>query len=300
VELNLLEKTTFWVDDVDLAATDLGKLARAAAGVLGLSPDEVMVVDVRPGLVAFDVMRPTVPAASVTAKEAELLRALGAIEGVTMGPRAAVHSEGVLGLIAADPATAAATLQASRDMAAEVSRRVARRALVLASGPEVRDGKIRDTNTPFLLDALRAAGFRADPGGVLEDDRAAVAAVLEDAAARGYGLVVTTGGVGAEDKDHNVEAILRLDPGAHTPWILRFEVDRRRHHKEGVRIAVGRVGPTLLVALPGPHDEVRLAADVLLPALAAGTPDPLVAEALALALRERWQSKMRRHGGRHG
>lgn len=300
MELNLLEKTTFWVDDVELASTDLGKLAAAAAGALGLSADEVMVVDVRPGLVAFDVMRPTVAAASVTAREQELLRALGAIEGVSMGPNAAVHSEGVLGLIAADPATAAATLEASADMAAEVSRRVARRALVLASGSEVRDGKIRDTNTPFLVEALRGAGFRADPGGILEDDRIAVAAALEDAVARGYGLVVTTGGVGAEDKDHNVEAILRLDPQAATPWILRFEKDMRRHHKDGVRIAVGRVGPTLLVALPGPHDEVRLAADVLLPALTAGTPHHLIADALALALRERWQSKMRRHGAHHG
>jgi hypothetical protein len=74
----------------------------------------------------------------------------------------------------------------------------------------------------------------------------------------------------------------------------------RRHHKDGVRIAVGRVGPTMLVALPGPHEEVRLSADVLLPALAEGRPDHEIAEALALALRERWQSRMRDHGGGHG
>jgi molybdenum cofactor synthesis domain-containing protein len=259
-----------------------------------------MVVDVRPGLVAFDVMRATVPAESVTARGPELLRALAAVPGVSLGPGAAVHSEGVLGLIGADPLEGARALEASREMAAEVLRRVARRALVLASGPEVRDGKIRDTNSPFLLEALRSAGFHADLGGVLEDDTVAVAAALEDAAGRGFGLVVTTGGVGAEDKDHNVEAILRLDPRAHTPWILRFERDMKRHHKDGVRIAVGRVGPTLFVALPGPHEEVRLAAAVLLPALSAGRPDNEIAEALALALRERWHSRMRTHGGVHG
>ena len=300
MELNLLEKTTFWVDDIDLDSTDLGQLAAAAAAVLGLAAEDVMVVDVRPGLVAFDVMRPTVSAESVTSREGDLLRRLAGIEGVVLGPHAAVHSEGVLGLIAADPTEGARALEASRQMVAEVRERVARRALVFASGPEVRDGKIRDTNTPFLEGALRAAGFRAEAGGILEDDVLAVAAALEDAVSRGFGIVLTTGGVGAEDKDHNVEAVLRLDPQAHTPWILRFERDMRRHHKDGVRIAVGRVGPTMLVALPGPHEEVRLAADVLLPALSEGLPDHEIAEALALVLRERWQSRKRNHGGTHG
>ena len=300
MDLNLLEKTTFWVDGIELASTDLGRLAAVAASVLGLVPEDVMVVDVRPGLVAFDVMSPTVPAESVTAKERLLLEKLGAVEGVTLGPDAAVHSEGVLGLIAADPVEGARALESSRQMVAEVLQRVSRRAVVFASGSEVRDGKIRDTNSPFLVDALEVAGFKAEAGGILEDDAVAVAASLEGALARGYGLVITTGGVGAEEKDHNIEAILRLDSHAHTPWILRFERDMKRHHKDGVRIAVGRVGPTMLVALPGPNDEVRLAAGVLLPALSKGRPDHEIAEALALALRERWQSRMRPHGGVHG
>lgn len=299
MELNLLEKTTFWVDDVELASTDLGRLAAAAAAALELPPEDVMVVDVRPRLVAFDVLRPAVRAEAVVAKERELLRRLGAIEGVSLGPGAAVHSEGVLGLIAVDPAEGARAIEVSQAMGASVREHVARRALVFASGSEVRDGKIRDTNSPYLAGALGGAGYRADFGGVLEDDTTAVQAALEFAAGGGYGLVLTTGGVGAEDKDHNVEAILRIDPRAHTPWILRFERDMRRHHKEGVRIAVGRLGPTLFVALPGPHEEVRLAAEVLLPALARAAPDQELAEALARALRERWQEKMRRHGGGH-
>ena len=127
MELNLLEKTTFWVDDIDLDSTDLGQLAAAAAAVLGMAAEDVMVVDVRPGLVAFDVMRPTVSAESVTAREPELLRRLASIEGVVLGPRAAVHSEGVLGLIAADEVEGARALDASRQMVAEVRSRVARR-----------------------------------------------------------------------------------------------------------------------------------------------------------------------------
>lgn len=297
MELNLLEKTTFWIDDVELAATDLGQLAAAAAGVLELPPEEVMVVDVRPGLVAFDVLRPHVEAEAIAGKERALLARLAEISGVSLGPGAAVHSEGVLGFIALDPAQAASALEATRTMAAAVREQVARRAIVFASGSEVRDAKIRDTNSPLLADALGRAGHRVDLGGVLEDELVSVVAALEDAIGRGFGLVITTGGVGAEDKDFNVEAVQRLDPQAHTPWILRFERDMRRHHKDGVRIAVGRVGPTLLVALPGPNDEVRLAAEVLVAALGRGAADAELAEALASALRSRWQSKMDRHGG---
>jgi molybdenum cofactor synthesis domain-containing protein len=246
-------------------------------------------------------MRPQVEAESIVATEAALLSRLGAVAGVKLGPKAAVHSEGVLGFIALDPEQAERTLEATRAMAAEVRRGVARRALVYASGPEVRDGRIRDTNSPYLSERLAREGFRVDFGGVLEDDLRAVEAALEDAVGRGYGLVLTTGGVGAEDKDFNVEAMLRLDPAAHTPWILRFQADMRRHHKEGVRIAVGRVGPTLMVALPGPHEEVRAAAEALVEALAAGVADGELAERIASVIRARWQERMHRHHGEgHG
>jgi hypothetical protein len=299
VELNLLEKTTFWIEGADLGGVDLGRVAAEAADALGLGRDEVMVVDVRPGIVAFDVLRRSVDARAIVGKERPLLERLAAVEGVRIGPDAKVHSEGVLGFIALDPVEGARALADAERLADEVRRNVARRALVFASGSEVRDGSIRDTNTPFLLEALRRAGCRAEPGGVLEDALAAAVGALEDAVGRGYGLVVTTGGVGAEDKDFNVEAILRLDPQARTPWILRFTPDMRRHHKEGVRIAVGRVGPTRLVALPGPHDEVRLAADVLTAALARDAGDADLAEALATVLRERWMEKMARGGAHH-
>jgi hypothetical protein len=299
VDLNLLEKTTFWVEDLELAGADLGGLGSAAAGALGLAEGEVMVVDVRDHLVAFDVLRPSVRAESITGKEADLLGRLAAVKGVRLGPRAAVHSEGVLGFIALDPASGAEVLAGAETLAAGVREKVARRALVFASGTEVRDRRIRDTNSPYLLESLTGAGFSAQFGGVLEDDLPWVVSRLEDALGRGFGLVVTTGGVGAEDKDVNVEAVLRLDPGAHTPWILRFTPDMRRHHKEGVRIAVGRVGPTLLVALPGPHDEVRLAGEVMLRALGDGASDAGLAEGLAAALRRRWQEKMHHPQGRH-
>jgi molybdenum cofactor synthesis domain-containing protein len=299
MELNLLEKTTFWVDDIELAEVDLGALAAAAARAIDLPVDEVMVVDVRPGLVAFDVLRPKVLAEAVVGKERVLLDGLAKVPGVTLGPAAAVHSEGVLGFIALDPISGAKAVEAGAAMAVSVLEKVARRAIVFASGSEVRDSKILDTNSPYLVEVLEKIGLQVKFGGVLEDHLASVVAALEDAIGRGHGLVVTTGGVGAEDKDFNVEAVLRVDPGAHTPWILRFEPDMRRHHKPGVRIAVGRIGPTLLVALPGPHDEVRVAGEVLASGLASGMADGELAEALASVIRERWLSKMANNGGNH-
>ena len=122
---------------------------------------------------------------------------------------------------------------------------------------------------------------------------------LEGALEEGYGLVITTGGVGAEDKDFSIEAILRLDPDACTPWILKFQPDYHRHHKEGVRIAVGKVGLSYLVALPGPHEEAKLGCDRLLAGLEQGLAKESLAEFIAGALRQRWRHGMRK-GGQHG
>ena len=294
MEWNLLEKTTFWVERIELDEANLGQVAGAAASALGLAPEGVMVVDVRSGIVAFDVLRRQVAAESVAGKEADVLKALAAVPGVSLREGASVHSEGVLGLIALDPESAGQVISASAEMAQQISRAVSRRAIVFASGSEVIAGEIEDTNSPYIVAALEQSGFTAHFGGILEDSVASAARRLEDALASGYGLVVTTGGVGAEDKDFSVEAILRLDPNAATPWILKFDRDFRRHHKEGVRIAVGQVGIARLVALPGPHEEARLGCDRLLAGLEAGLNAPALAEFIASALRERWLGAMNR------
>ncbi|MCL4369743.1 MAG: molybdopterin-binding protein [Chloroflexi bacterium] len=295
MEWDLLEKTTFWVEQIELEAANLGEVAAAAARALGLRVEEVIVVDVRPGVVAFDVLRRQVPAEAVAGKERAVLEALRAVAGVKLGAEAGVHSEGVLGLIALAPQSAKEVLAASEKMARQVAESVAKRAIVFASGAEVIAGKIEDTNSPYIVRMLGQSGFTAHFGGILEDSAASAAARIEDALAAGYGLVITTGGVGAEDKDFSVEAVLRLDPSACTPWILKFNPDYRRHHKEGVRIAVGHVGIAKLVALPGPHEEVRLACDRLLEGLAAGLDAADLAESIAAVLRERWQQAMHGH-----
>ena len=292
MEWDLLEKTAFWVEGVELRDADLGAVAAAAAEALGLPEDKVMVVDVRPGVVAFDVLQRHVRAEQVAGKGREILEKLRGLPGVLLAPGASVHSEGVLGLISLEPSLVGDVLAAAEKMAAEVKEAVLRRALVFASGSEVLAGKIRDTNSPYIIAALESCGYRAKFGGILEDDLTAVVNRLEGALQEGYGLIVITGGVGAEDKDCNIEAILRLDPRAHTPWILKFDPDGRRHHKEGVRIAVGRVGITRLVALPGPHEEARLGCQALLEGLAQGMDDARLAERIAYVLRRRWQERV--------
>ena len=121
MDWDLLEKTTFWVEQIELEGANLGDLATAAAGTLGLRPEEVIVVDVRPGIVAFDVLRRQVAAEAVAGKETAILGALGSVAGVSLGAGAGVHSEGVLGLIALEPRAAEEVLSASAKMARQIT-----------------------------------------------------------------------------------------------------------------------------------------------------------------------------------
>ncbi|MDN5348252.1 MAG: hypothetical protein PWP65_1816 [Clostridia bacterium] len=300
MEWDLLEKTTFWIEGIELDGVKLDLLAREAAAVLNLKPGEVMVVDVRPNLVAFDILRKKVVARDIIGKGETILARLQKLPGVNIKDGASVHSEGVLGFLALDPDEAGRVLKASQTMAQNIAQAVAGRALVFASGSEVQAGNIQDTNSPFLLDALRRAGFKAEFGGVLPDDVDLAAAGLEEACGRGFGLILTTGGVGAEDKDCTIEAVCRLDPAAATPWILKFHPDYSRHHKEGVRIAVGQVGLTTIVALPGPHEEAKLGCQRLLEGLSIGLRGQALAEHIAAALRQRWRFNSYGGDDKHG
>jgi molybdenum cofactor synthesis domain-containing protein len=296
MEWDLLEKTTFWVEGAELDGANLGEIGAAAASAMGLEDGQVIVVDVRPGIVAFDVLTRSVRAESVAGKSGEILAQIAAVPGVSLSGSASIHSEGILGLIALDPEAVPDLLSRSAELGETVAEAVSRRACIFATGSEVIAGNIEDTNSPFLTDALARTGFKAEYGGIIEDSTPAAAAALESALMRGFGLLITTGGVGAEDKDHSIEAVLRLDPNAHTPWILKFTPDGKRHHKEGVRIAVGRVGISRLIALPGPHDEVRAGCRALTEGIANGLDDAALAESIASSIRERWLTHMGKGG----
>lgn len=300
MEYNLLEKTEVWLTGVRLSGVNLTDLAAAAAEVLGLDPVEVLVVDVRDNLVTLDILRKTVLAEDIAGKQAALLERLSTIPGLELTPETAIHSDGVLGFIALDPAEAAGVLERTQALTGSLLASIARRAIVFSSGFEVRQGMIQDTNGPYIRETLARQGFQITVGPVLEDDELAVARALEEAISRAYGLVITTGGVGAENKDRTVEGLLRVDLGAATAWLVKYEQGQGRHEKEGVRIAVGQVGPTTLITLPGPHDEVQTALPVICRHLEQGAADKYtLADQVAAALRAKLAAKTQHWSHHH-
>ena len=263
MELNLLEKTELRIHGLELSGVNLNELAARVAQVLELPANQVLVVDVREDHVCLDLLTPKINIRQIAGREQAVLKALTLMEGLTVGENARIDSSGILGLIAYDQNEALEIAALSQKMGSEIESNILRRALVFATGFEVKNEMIEDTNSPFLIDLLQKQGYAAEFGGILDDDLDIIANKLMEATERGFGLVITTGGVGAEDKDFSVEAMNRIDRQAATPWIVKYEQGTGRHVKAGVRIGVGQYGLTTLINLPGPHDEVMAVAPVL-------------------------------------
>jgi molybdopterin molybdotransferase len=119
-----------------------------------------------------------------------------------------------------------------------VRRRV--RIAVLSNGDELR-GPVNDSNRPMLRAMLARPELRCTDLGVLPDDRAAIAAVLREAA-RSHDLIITSGGVSGSDADHLPGAI--VDAGG-TVETLKLAL------KPGKPLAHGRIGAALCLCLPG-------------------------------------------------
>jgi molybdenum cofactor synthesis domain-containing protein len=289
MEINLLEKTELRIDGIDTSGTNLTDMAAAVALVLDLPTDKVMVIDVRPPQVSVDILQRNLQVESFFGRERALLNAIAALPGVTLAPDAAVHSAGILGAIGLSEAEAAEALARSKTIGAAIVSNHRARIRVFPTGFELQEGRIQDTNTPYLLKIFEQAGFLPEAGRPLSDHRDKLAEALAQAAEE-CGLAVTTGGVGAEDKDFSVEAIESLDTSAATPYLVHFEIGVGRHHKDGVRIAVGEHKGCLLVALPGPHDEVRLAAPVLVRGYKQGWSKEELAHQLAETLRAKFRA----------
>jgi molybdenum cofactor synthesis domain-containing protein len=299
-DFDLLQKTELRIVGVGLSRANLTEVAAAVAGCLGLDPNEVLVIDARDDLLTLDILRRTINPYEVVGRQASILAALGKVPGVTVTEGATVESDGLLGWIAMDEAEAVEALDRSLRMAAEIERRIARRAIVFSTGPEVTSRQIEDTNKPLIQELLTANGFAVTLGEDLADDIEHIAAKLAEAIhERGFGLVVTTGGVGAEAKDRTIEALLAVDPQAVTPYVCRFEQGTGRHEKDGVRIGVGQVGRSVLVALPGPNAEARLGMAAVIQGLAEGWDKERLAAEIAQRLREHLREKMHRHP-KHG
>ena len=289
MSLNLLEKTELWVSDVTLDQANLTEMAAAVARVLGLQEDKVMVVDVRSSHITFDITEKEVQQENLMGKEAQLLQALREIPGVYLTEESEVHSNGILGLICAVSSDQREILRRVDDIRSQIMEKVSRRAIVFPTGFEIEEGLIEDTNTPYLKKLLEENGYQVVVGDVIPDDEYVMTEILSDAVSRGFGLILTSGGVGAEDKDHSVESILHLDASAATPYIVKYEKGHGRHVKGGVRVGVGQVGIATLITLPGPHDEVEMTAPKMVELLKAGCAKEEIAAVLARILAEKWQ-----------
>ena len=295
---NLLQKTELRIDPIYLQNANLTDIAAAAADVLGLSAKEVLVVDYQQGVLTLDILNTCVNAYKIVGQKEALLESLSTVPGVSITDETSVYSNGMLGWIALDKSAAAEGLKKSEQTIAEIRQHIAKRAAVFSSGAEVQNAEIEDTNTPAIKVHLEANGYKVSQAGILPDDRLLIAARLrETAEAGGYGVIITTGGVGAEEKDQTVEAIQELDPDAATPYICRFEIGTGRHVKDGVRIAVGGFRETTLIALPGPNDEVLASLGPMLAGLEEHAPKQMIAEAIAATLRDILRRKMKTRKG---
>jgi molybdenum cofactor synthesis domain-containing protein len=291
MELELFEKTEIWIRPIQIQKVNLETIADRVAEVLNLKKREVMVVDVREDAITLDIMKKTIHAEDIIGKRRALLHVLSEIPGVLLTPETSIHSEGILGLIdIEDQKIAKSVLRKTERMREEISEQMRKRAIIFPSGFEIQKGLIQDTNSPYIKERLTEEGFKVTIGTVLEDDLGYIASALTRAVNEGFGLIVTTGGVGAEGKDRTIEALLGLDPMASTPYIIRYEKGTGRHEKDGVRIGISYVKPSLIIALPGPHEEVKIGTEVIIDGLKKG----LDKEKLATALSERYIGFLRK------
>ncbi|MEQ8227400.1 MAG: molybdopterin molybdotransferase MoeA [Rhodospirillales bacterium] len=121
------------------------------------------------------------------------------------------------------------------------------RTAVFSTGDEVRDpadgapdGCIFDANRYSVMSLLEGLGCAVTDLGILPDNQQAIAKALADAEGD-HDLLVTSGGVSAGEEDHVKAAVERL--GSLHFWRLAI--------KPGRPIALGQVGDTAFVGLPG-------------------------------------------------
>jgi molybdenum cofactor synthesis domain-containing protein len=293
---DLLEKTELKIDNIILKNANLTDIALETAHVLKLNPDEVLVVDYSNDALTLDILNSCINAYNIVGKKDILLNRLQELPGVFTSDKTQFTSNGMLGWIALEEGPAKDALAKSQKMVAEIEKNLSKRGIVFSSGAEVAEKKIEDTNRPTIMNHFESVGYTMTRGETLRDDTIHITAKLREAAEMGgYGIIITTGGVGAEDKDHTVEAVKAIDPTAATPYICHFTIGTGRHVKDGVKIAVGEYNGTFIIALPGPNDEVKASLDPMIQGFKAGSSKQDLAEMIAVNLRQILRRKMQ-HG----
>ncbi len=295
-QFHLLNKTELIIDGITLKSTNLNDISSVVAEVLSMDPTTVLVTDLRDNRVTLDILNPCVDSQALVGRKSVLLDRLSCLSGVTLSPDTAIHSTGVLGWINYEGEEARQALAQSVEMVKEIQENLQKRVMVFSTGPELSSKQIIDTNTPVITEQLVAEGYKVTNGDTLPDDKEKIAySLMEAIEAGGYQLIITTGGVGAEDKDHTVEAVLLLDEKAATPYICHFQKGTGRHVKDGVKIAVGKHNGTLIIALPGPNDEVKASLGPMIHGLKTNADKQALAHGIASQLRHIWREKTVSH-----
>lgn len=295
-EVELLDKTEVWVHGVILHRADLRALAASAARALGLDPDSVFVTDARDDHVVFDVLKPRMELAGIVGRQPDLLAGLAQVPGVIVADDASVHSRGVIGMIGTPAEKVDETLSRATEIDERLRSYVSARVAVVSTGPEVVGGNIEDTNVAAATAVMGCAGFEVTVAGAVVDDESAIAGRVLRLVSEGFGVVITTGGVGAEDKDCTIEALQRCDPDLATAVLATYTVGHGRHVKPHVRIGVGQVQWTRVIALPGPTHEVQTALPIVVEGLQQGWDNNRLARTMAEALREGLRATHRDRG----
>ncbi|UCH73861.1 MAG: molybdopterin molybdotransferase MoeA [Rhodospirillales bacterium] len=121
------------------------------------------------------------------------------------------------------------------------------RVAIFSTGDEVRepgqplpDGAIYDANRHMLVGAVSRLGCTVRDLGILPDDAAVIREALSAAAAC-HDLLLTSGGVSVGEEDH-VKAAVEASGSMHF-WRLAI--------KPGRPVAMGQIGATPIVGLPG-------------------------------------------------
>ncbi len=286
IEVNLFEKTELLFEEITLKNANLNQIADLIADVLQIDRKEVLVIDVQDSILSVDILRKKINLANIISKEKEILQKLAKIEGVQLCPNSSIHSEGILGLIAVSPEDKEKVLGRSYDMSENVQSNISRRVMIFPTGKELISACIKDTNSPLIKQKLEQKGFFASIGEIIDDDVDIIYSKFINALNEGYGVVITTGGTGAESKDCTIEAVLKLDNDAQTPYIMKFQKGSGRHKKDGVKIAVGQVDCAIIISLPGPNDEVKAVLDIIADNLINFNGKKQLAQLIAQRLRE--------------
>jgi molybdopterin molybdotransferase len=154
---------------------------------------------------------------------------------------------------------AAVGLAASAGLASlPVYRRL--RIAILCTGDELlepgepwRSGAIYNSNRPMLSAFLRGWGFDVIDLGKVADTPDDTAAALARAAASGADVIISTGGVSVGEEDHVRAALERQ--GSLSFWKVAI--------KPGKPVAVGHLGDSVFLGLPGNPQSVFVTALVL-------------------------------------